>query len=401
MAKIATAPAVVLCDGSNSLGVIRSLARVGVPSIAAAMSPQEIALHSRYPVRKLCLPPTPRDGAEQRLLELLLDLREHRPVLIPSSDRYVVFMQRHRRALAERFNFCLPSDELITALIDKALETELIARSGIALPKTARVLPEDPAELVRLLGLPLIIKPRSFAEVPLLPGKNLIVRSWQVLEEFYRSHEHCPGGFLAQEVVPGGDDALHVGSCTFNRRSELVSAFTFRKLRMTPAHFGVASFAVSEVNPRVVELAEFIARTVGYMGPTVFEFKLDARDQQYKYIEWNPRIGLCNYFDTVCGVNTAWYTYRVSRGEEVGRQRIAQRDGVIYCDLYEDLYASFKDGESPASVAAFYLRYWNRPRVGAFHCWSDLRPGLVAGIRSVKAVARTLRSKFGHKLTSG
>src|SRR5205823_482878 len=107
----------------------------------------------------------------------------------------------------------------------------------------------------------------------------------------------------------GEDEALWVCDCVFDRRSDLVAAFTFKKLGTSPPHFGVASLGVSERNEELVELVRGLGRRLGYVGPADVDFKYDWRDRQYKYLEVNPRVGMCNYFGARCGVNCVLAAY--------------------------------------------------------------------------------------------
>jgi predicted ATP-grasp superfamily ATP-dependent carboligase len=317
----------------------------------------------------------------------------------------VSLIAKNRRRLAEGFCFCIPSDEVVEALLDKRREIELMIRLQVPIPKSVGVLPGKAEELGQALELPTIVKPRSFAHKKLLRSKNIVLRTLQELELFYASHRDVLWGLVAQEAIPGDDTMLCKCDCTFNRSSEMVEAFTFRKLRTAPSHFGVASFAISETNREVVELAERIGRALRYVGPVNIEFKFDHRDQQYKYIEMNPRLGLCNYFGTVCGVNNAWNTYRLALGEDLPPQPRQQRDGTVYCCLFADLYARVKDGEPVRSIALHYLSYWDHPHAGPYHAWRDPMPGVVTTCRELgklgRGVARRVLAPIQRQLGGG
>jgi D-aspartate ligase len=383
-------PAVILGEGTNALGAIRSLASAGIPTILVAHNGGEIALHSRLPIRKV----TVAGGGDHEVATLaaLDSLALTEAVLIPTSDYFVSFIVRHRERLARHFQFSVPTDELAAALIDKALETKLVSDAGIPLPATLQHLPDSPSAFLKALPGPAIIKPRSFREMARLKKKNVVVRSAAEVESFYRDYGDQLDGLIAQDIIPGGDETIWVCNTTFNADGRMVAAFTFRRLRLSPPHYGVTTYAESIANPDVLRWSAMLGERIRYAGPAMIEFKQDQRDQIYKYIEINPRIGMCNIFDTRCGVNNVHLAYRLARGEHLEPQPIGQREGVMYLNLFNDLYSRRLDGESPLAIAQHYTSHALRRHVFAIWDWRDPAPALHA---TSTLVRRILRSRVG------
>jgi len=385
-------PAVVLAADINGLGVVRSLHSAGVPTIAVATDARDPLLRSRLPVGKWLVPAAP--DAEQALLDTLTLIAGERPVLIPTSDAYMAFMLKHREALAQHFAFCLPSSPLAESLLDKQAQAELVGALGLPMPATVLQLASPRDERLERLGLPVIFKPRSFANRHLLGCKNVVVHTAFERDRFLARHANALPGLVAQEVVPGEDDQLWVCNCTFDKDHALVAAFTFRRLGLAPAHFGVTSYAVSHLNEKVVELAARLGRGLGYVGPAMVEFKRDRRDNQYKFIELNPRLGMCNAFDTRCGVENVLHAYRMALGQRPEAVARRQRDRVMFLSLFDDLNARRSDGAGLVASLRGYLRYLGRPHVGAYFAWNDPVPGGVVALReagrALQGVSRRL-----------
>src|SRR5206468_2536119 len=95
----------------------------------------------------------------------------------------------------------------------------------------------------------------------------------------------------------------------------------------------------------LVELAGALGRALRYTGPADLDFKFDERDGSYRYLELNPRLGMCNHFAARCGVNVALDAYRVAQGLPPAVVGGSQKDGVLYVNLFDDLYSRLKDGE--------------------------------------------------------
>src|SRR5439155_23497102 len=99
---------------------------------------------------------------EAAILNVLWGInRELRPILMPKSEHLAHFVATHRAQLEERFRCCIPPDAAMNVALDKARDTHLLEEAKIPFPKALRVLPASPAELLRHLSLPLIVKPRT------------------------------------------------------------------------------------------------------------------------------------------------------------------------------------------------------------------------------------------------
>ena len=378
-------PAVILAHGPVVLGAARSLGRRGVPVIAAAFGEDEPVVGSRWPVRTYVLSPGPPEEKERQLLEMLLPMGGSGPALLCTSDRMVAFMSRNREILAKAgFRFLIPPDELIRALNDKVQETQLIGSLGFPLPRTLYALPPTAAGLEAELGLPVILKPRSFVEAAVVPPKTVILRSRTAIERFYADRAELLPLCVAQEVIPGEDGASWVCSCTFGPSSELLDCAIKRKIRMAPAHFGPSTIAVSACNAEVHELTRRIGKALGYAGHAGVEFRRDSRDGLYKYIEINPRIPANVEFDDACGVPTVWNTYLVCLGRPAAASGSRQREGVVYVDLLEDIYARLVDREPLVSITRHHLALLRQRRSGQYFAWDDPLPGIRRWSRFVR-----------------
>lgn len=389
--------AVVLSHGPGGLGVVRSLARRGIPVTVFAYESGDLVLLSRFPQVAELIPGADDGEKERALLEKLLSFGGERPVLLMTSDRLVAFVSRHRKSLAERFRFCIPRQDLLTTLNDKRQETRYLSSLGVSVPATVETLPSDVTALESALRLPIIFKPHSFHVNNVLGRKNIVVTTRAALEEFYAMHRSVLPDLLAQEVIPGPDTASWVCSCTFDRAYRLLDCSIKRKLRMYPPGFGVSSFAVSRSNEDLLELTRGLGAALEYQGHANVEFRWDYRDETYKYIEINPRVGQNVEFDEATGLPTVWNTYRVAI-DDVKASGLKQRDNVYFLDLGPDLISRISDGESIAAILWSYVKTVFRRRKGQYFAFDDPVPGIVAAYRFMRrlneALFRRLRGAY-------
>ena len=381
-------PAVVLTDNRGGLGAARSLARRGVPVIAAMWDEGNLLQYSRFPVRKFTATGDTEQDRFDSLMEFLMSVRDGRPVLVSSADRMVSFIANNRDSLSASFQFNIPSTELLDSLNDKKKETVLLSSKGFAVPKTVQELPSDPADLEKELRFPILFKPASYAAKKAFPKKNHQVKTSSELRRFYADYAEAIPDLLAQEVIPGPDGNSWVSSCTFDSKHEMLDCGIKQKISMYPPHFGGSTFAVSASNPEVYELTRRVGRELNYVGHAGIEFRWDDRDGQYKYIECNPRMPENVEFDEYCDMQTVWNSYQVALGNDPVKSPHSQRDGVIYLDLDGDLRGRLQDGESLLAVLGSYARCAFRRRKGPSFAIDDPLPGVVVAWRFVKSLAR-------------
>lgn len=383
--------AVVLSSDATGLGAVRSLHEGGVRTIAVTIDRWEPVRFSRFAEKRL-VPRSP--DVECALLDVLRGIREpHRPVLLPTSDFLAHVVAKHRQTLREHFRCCVPPAGAMETVVDKALDTRRLTAAGFPVPRTLSELPSTAEELLEALPLPLIIKPRTFRDKNELGWRNAVLHTPDHVRDFYRSQAHAQGRVIAQELIPGSDDALWECMAVFDEESELRTAFTFRKFRTMPAHYGATSYGRSERNDEIITLVRAIGKLLGYVGPADVDLKFDRRDGTFKYLELNPRLGLCNYFAARCGVNVALEAYRLEAGFPPAPG--FQREGRTFLALLEDLGARLQAGDGLPRVIAEAAIALARNPVGPYFAWNDIGPGPMAAARlACRMIERAWRGQL-------
>lgn len=384
--------AVVLAAGLNGLGAVRSLASKGIASVVVSRSTRDPAFRSRLPVRKVIIP------AEAPLTDWLAQFvrsaATETDCIIPTSDEFAEAL----RALAPEdqfiLPFALPPRQLVDSLNDKRLEIELVRATGIALPPSLLDLAQFQEAPLRF---PVIVKPRSYRAYQILGAKNRIISDFGAWKQFGDEFAGRLDAFIAQEIIPGDESYQWVCNATFDNIGTMVSAFSFQRLGTRPARYGVTSLAISQHNAFVKDSCARLGSALGYIGPAMFEFKIDPRSGQYLYIETNPRLGMCNWFDTSCGVNNVYNAYALATGLPMETNVVNQVDGVLFVDFFHDLYARLKSGQRIRDILGLYSRLPFDQVVPPLWVWRDVRPGL-AGTGEFLA---SVMQRLGRKARAG
>jgi predicted ATP-grasp superfamily ATP-dependent carboligase len=107
---------------------------------------------------------------------------------------------------------------------------------------------------------------------------------------------------MLQEYIPGAEDWIVHAYC--NARSELLAVFTGAKYRSWPPGGGVTTYARVVANERLVNLAATLCAQIGYRGLLDLDVRYDARDDEYKVVDFNPRVGAqFRLFETDAGID--------------------------------------------------------------------------------------------------
>ena len=281
--------------GINGLATVRALGRRGVPvDVVALESSPQIASASRYCRRFIPV----RDMAS--LAPTLLGLEP--AILYVDNDPMLKALAPHAAELAQRFALADPLAEALE-LTDKALQMAVARKAGIAVPKSWY--PASWEELSALrTSKHLIAKPILRADF-----KALIAADAAELAVALRNRDVMPADVVVQEYVEGGDDQIYAGLCYSARSRERCFVLSARKLRQTEPGAGVMAVGQVVDAPQVREMTRRLAKAAGAYGVLSTEFKLDARDGRWYFIEWNPRPAYFQSIGWKAGFDLAWFAW--------------------------------------------------------------------------------------------
>jgi len=96
---------------------------------------------------------------------------------------------------------------------------------------------------------------------------------------------------MLQEYIPGTPETVWMFNGYFDEQSECKVGFTGRKIRQAPPYTGASTLAICLPSPAVHELTVRLMKAVGYRGILDIGYRFDGRDNQYKLLDVNPRIG--------------------------------------------------------------------------------------------------------------
>jgi predicted ATP-grasp superfamily ATP-dependent carboligase len=398
--------AFVLGMNETGLTAIRCLGREGISVRGFDIAARRAGFRSRYcTAAQVCPDPLHQPDELVRFLRQQAGNESQKVVLLPTADLFFLFLSRHRAQLADRFLMSLPSQEVAESVVNKRRLYELAAANGAAFPQSFFPGTYDEALAVKdSLRYPAFIKPywghqwrRHFGGI----HKGFKVHS---PDEFLsRFQEVLASGHsaLVQSYITSPDDNLFSLSLYVSQAGEALAAFPRRQVRQYPPNSGTVTLAISERNPELVASGTHFCQSIGYRGIVGLEYKRDGADNQYKLLDFNPRLMLSDGLTDYCGINLPLLQYLDLTGQTPAPRR-DYREGVTWLESIADFHAFRQYHERGELAFKDWLKSIRKAKAFALFAWDDPLPFLLArkfglsyGRILTYALRDLLRRKFG------
>ena len=349
MMKIAdtSTPVVILkLEHYGSLGIMRSLGRLGVPVFGIDSDAAAPAFSSRYCRGKFVVDCEGVDPEQAIDTLLCIGRMIGRPaILIPTSDEMAMLVAEGADLLQQTFMFQHNDPALVRSLASKKEMYALARTHGI--PTAETFFPESLQEVVEYAmsaAYPVMLKGIDGGKLVKRTGKKMLIcRSKGELLDAYETMEDPSGpNIMLQEYIPGGDDAIWMFNGYFDEQSECIAGYTGKKIRQNPVYTGMTSLGICLKNDCVASLTKSFMKAIGYRGILDIGYRFDSRDGTLKVLDVNPRIGATfRLFVGRDGMDVARALYLGLTGQPVphdeapeGRKWIVEDKDIVSCVRY-------------------------------------------------------------------
>jgi len=370
-------PVVVLKMHHGSLGIARSLGRLGIAVHGLTGALDQPSALSRYWNGRHAFDVD--QATSPQTLDCLCELSDklgRRALLIAVSDATSLFVAENAMHLRERFMFPEISPELVRRLISKKEMCGLVGELDIATAETR--FPQCRADVLAFLDdavFPVMVKGihgvRLYARAKSMMA--IARNAAELLDIYDRWEDPASPNLMLQEYIPGGDDTVWMFNGYFNAQSECVVGWTGRKLRQTPVAMGSTSLGLCTHNEEVSSITRRFMQRIGYRGILDIGYRYDARDGQYKVLDVNPRIGSTfRLFVDANGLDVVRTLYLDMTGQPVPGQVSAEgRKWVVEDGDIETFYKTWRKGE--LGILAWLLSF-RGVREAAYFARDDMQP---------------------------
>jgi predicted ATP-grasp superfamily ATP-dependent carboligase len=281
--------------------------------------------------------------------------------------------------LQEAYRFPRQDASLIRLLCDKGRMQDLARRNGV--PTAQAVVPyskKDVEKFLEAAAFPVMVKAIDAGSLRRhIGGTKFVIRTPRELLALYAKAEDGPEpNLLIQEFIPG-DDWMFDGY--FDTNSECIFGLTAKKLRRFPVNTGVTSLGICRGNETVERTTAEFMKAIGYRGILDIGYRYDRRDQQYKVLDVNPRIG-CTFrlFTDTRGMDVVRALYLDVTRQPVAPAQAAEGRKWIVEDF--DLLSALRSRKDGALKLKDWVRSLHGIQEAACFAFDDPLPALMMGV---------------------
>lgn len=266
--------------GSNfytGLSIIRGLGSNGIYTVAMDYSTDgTYGAKSKYLNEQIIVPHYKRQKEE--LLQFLIDYakkQDAKPVLFPSVDPYVEFIDCYLDELKQHYQINMSVQGFWSGIMDKEILHTLATKHNVLVPESISPTDERFEERVTAeIGFPCIVKPTdSPTFVTIFRAK---IFTCHTIDEVYAAIAKAQQANLeviVQRIIPGADDHVYTYDAYLDQSSLVTHWMTCQKLRQFPINFGASSFTKQKYVEELHHIGAPFLEAIGYKGFGEIEFK--------------------------------------------------------------------------------------------------------------------------------
>ena len=238
----------------------------------------------------------PKATDEREYVNALVSLAKKLNIktILSGIETEIVMLSKYRKEFnGAGVKLLLPDDEILIKGRSKSASTEAAKSIGIRTPGSMTgISGKDGKDSVssalksflEKTALPWIIKPSCGH------GMHGVVKV-ESFDEALTVILNANSEVLIQEFIPGEVGSMYLVGLLYDENCKPVRAFSSRSVKTLFSSGGPATAGVSVLENKLIQKTKDLIAAIGpWRGPAAVEWMLDPRDDEFKYIEINPRI---------------------------------------------------------------------------------------------------------------
>lgn len=389
--------AVVL--GANyyiGLSIIRCLGRNDIPVVAIDYAEEgTYGFKSKYLSEKLIAPNCNKDP--EGLLDFLIDYgkkQELPPVLFPSADGYVEFIDKYLHILEKYYLINQSEQGVATRVVDKESLHLLAIKYGMPVPETLETDAEDfDNKVIEKIKFPCLVKPTDSPSFVAHFRKKLFeVNNMAELKDAIKQSKDAGLNVIVQRIIPGFDDHMYTFDAHVDQNSDVSHWMTCQKLRQYPINYGASVYTIQRNIPELYDRSVKFLKDVGFKGFAEIEYKKDEDSGEYYMIEINARTTNLNSLLYKAGIDMPYLAYIELVDKLPESYAIEEDTNMAFWYAYEDLLAIRDYIKTDQLKLGEILKTYFRPKAYALWNLKDPKPAFMfLGIK----IKRVYQKIFG------
>jgi predicted ATP-grasp superfamily ATP-dependent carboligase len=292
----------------------------------------------------------------------------------------VGFLSDNYEKLNEKYYLSIPPKEITEIAFNKRKTYQAAMDAGVPIPESH--FPDTEEMLLKhsdTIKYPVIIKPAVMYNFYATSGKKVFLcnNKKDLIENYRKAIKIIPKEeVIVQEMLDGGAKNLF-SFASYAKNGVVLGSFTANRIRQKPMDFGVATtFAVSVVNERVEKLAEKFLKAINYTGLSEVEFMYDAKTDDYKLIEINPRTWKWHSMANIIGINLIEMMIKDIQGKNIEKHRNT-KEKLAWVEQLTDFFIVFTEILKGKMSFRDYYKTWKLKKEYATFDWRDPLPAIM------------------------
>lgn len=285
----AKSPGIIVMGGHvQALGIIRILGKKQIPSLIVDDTPLNISRFSKF-----CggFVQCTKENWKSTFEDWIQKNEFHNWVIFPTHDSHVEFLSQNKSWLSPHFIVSTDDWERVSIFYDKTKSYEMCQKLGIPMATTyCHLNQSDLSELP--ITFPCIIKPSVMHHFYSQLKKKVLVCDdrEELIRQFQLATTIIPQEEIIVQSIIQGDSASQYSVGVLAIKGEIMAQLSACRMRQHPIDFGNATTYAEIINiPEIIDYATQIMAQTSFTGMCEIEFKKDQLDDQYKFLEVNPR----------------------------------------------------------------------------------------------------------------
>lgn len=349
----------------SSLAVIRSLGKRNIQITGGSEIEKAIGLHSKYCHKKIIYP-NPRTNTAEFLTYLYNIVSENDYECIIPLHTYTAFLlSKYRKYFSDFTRIPPPDFNVFYNAFDKTILLKIALEINIPCPRT--YFHNNVNDMIDAINqYPVVVKPakRHGIKIEICNNKSEFVEKYTYMTKIY-------GECIVQDYIAnGGEFGVYT---IFNKQSEPIALCVHKRLRSMHAYGGISTLRKTTKNEKLVNLAFKLLKTIQWSGAAMVEFRIDARDNQPKLMEINPRFWGSLQLSILSGSDFPYKLYQLTIEDNPISNLDFKED--VYCRWFlADIANVFKSSKKVKKIIELC-----RPDVhNDIISIKDPKPGLIA-----------------------
>ena len=141
---------------------------------------------------------------------------------------------------------------------------------------------------------------------------------------------------ILQEKIPGNAGSMYTAALLYDKEGKIIRSFVSRSLTTLYEDGGPATSGESVHAPELLKRLQILVNCIGgWSGPISSEWMLDPRDNEWKFIEVNPRHWGYGYLAVASGCNFPLANAAVTCGDNPKKDSGYEYGVVIARNIFD------------------------------------------------------------------